>query len=84
MTKNPGRRRVDGTQELLRQRFGLTPSEASVAMLVADGLMYSEIAERLAISPHTVHTHIKEVHRKLEVHSNGRAAALIRGLGRVD
>lgn len=66
---------------MLRERFGLTPAEASIAMLVADGLMYAEIAERLAVSPHTVHTHIKEVHRKLDVHSNGRAAALIRELG---
>ena len=80
MTKKPEKRRADGTVELLRERFGLTLSEASVAMLVADGLMYAEIAERLAISPHTVHTHVKEVHRKLDVHSNGRAAALIREL----
>ena len=28
----------------------------------------------------TVHTHIKEIHKKLDVHSNGPAAALIRGL----
>ncbi len=78
MTTKPEKRRADGTTDLLRQRFGVTAAEASVAILVSEGLTYGEIAERLAISPHTVHTHVKEIHRKLDVHSNGRAAALIR------
>ena len=81
MPNKTDKQRAAGTADLLRERFRLTPAEASVAVLVADGLMYAEIAERLSISPHTVHTHVKEVHRKLDVHSNGRAAALIRGLG---
>jgi len=73
-------RRASGTAELVRARFGLTATETRVAVLVADGLMYAEIAEALSISPHTVHTHVKEIHRKLQVHSNGRAAVLIRNL----
>lgn len=78
------RRRAEGTSELLRERFGLTRAEAGVAVLVVDGLSYSEIGERLSISPHTVHTHVKEIHRKLDVHSNGRAAALIRRVEEMD
>jgi DNA-binding CsgD family transcriptional regulator len=69
------------TAALLRSQFALTAAEARVAVLIVDGLSYAEIAARLSISPHTVHTHVKEIHRKLNVHSNGRAAALIRGLG---
>ncbi len=65
----------------LRSRYGLTAAEIRVALILAEGLSYAEIARRLSISSHTVHTHIKEIHRKLEVHSNGRAAALIRSLG---
>jgi DNA-binding CsgD family transcriptional regulator len=72
--------RARGTAELLKRRFGLTTAETRVAIYVADGLSYAEIAEQLGISPHTVHTHVKEIHRKLEVHSNGRAGALIRDL----
>jgi DNA-binding CsgD family transcriptional regulator len=79
--------RSKGSQEgktsaanLMQSRFGLTPGEVRVAMLVSDGLSYADIAARLQISVHTVHTHIKEIHRKLGVHSNGRAAALIRKL----
>jgi DNA-binding CsgD family transcriptional regulator len=73
-------RRGKGTPGLLKARFGLTSAETRVALLVANGLSYAEIAGELGISSHTVHTHVKEIHRKLAVHSNGRAAALIRGL----
>ena len=68
----------------LRSRFGLTAAECRVALVLAEGLTYAEIAERLSISPHTVHTHIKQIHRKLGVHSNGRAAAVIRNFERRD
>jgi DNA-binding CsgD family transcriptional regulator len=68
------------TATLLRSRFGLTVTEARVAVLIVDGLTYAEIAARRSISPHTVHTHVKEIHRKLNVHTNARAAALIRDL----
>ena len=64
----------------LRARFGLTPAEIRVAVVLAEGLSYAEIAKRLAISVHTVHTHVKEIHQKLGVHTNGRAAAIIRRL----
>ena len=66
--------------EELRARFALTDGEIRVAVVLAEGLSYAEIAERLSVSIHTVHTHLKEIHRKLGVHSNGRAAALIRKL----
>ena len=64
----------------LRKRYGLTPAEIRVALILADGFSYAEIARRLSVSTHTVHTHIKEIHSKLGVPSNGRAAALIRSL----
>ena len=65
---------------VLHREYKLTPGESRVAILVADGFSYADIADRLRISVHTVHTHVKEIHRKLDVHSNGRAAALIRNL----
>lgn len=79
---HPASGRGTGTpSNRLRSRYGLTAAEIRVALILAEGLSYAEIAHRLSISSHTVHTHIKEIHRKLEVHSNGRAAALIRSLG---
>lgn len=71
---------AESRRERLRSKFGLTPGESRVALLVAEGLTYAEIADRLCISTHTVHTHVKEIHRKFDVHSNGRAAALIHSL----
>jgi len=62
----------------LRRRFSFTPSETTVALLIAEGLTYAEIAERLGVSYHTVHTHVKAIHTKARVSSNGRLQALLR------
>ena len=44
--------------------------------LVAEGLSNAEIARRLVVSTHTVHRHIANLMRKLEV--NSRTAAVSR------
>lgn len=51
----------------------LTPREADVVRLIARGCTYSQVAERLGVSAHTVATHIKNAYRKLEVHTAGAA-----------
>ena len=61
----------------LSERFGFTPMEAIVALALAEGLTYKEIARRYRISFHTVHTHVKALHEKARVSSNGRLLALI-------
>ena len=43
---------------------GLTPREAEILGLIADGLTNSEIAERLVISPTTVKSHINHLFAK--------------------
>ena len=55
---------------------GLTPRERDVLWLLAEGLRQAEIAERLAISPKTVASHIEHVLTKLGVHSRAEAVAL--------
>jgi DNA-binding CsgD family transcriptional regulator len=47
----------------------LTPRELDVLRLLAGGCSYCQVAARLGISPHTVVTHIKNLYRKLDVHS---------------
>ena len=47
----------------------LTPAEARVARLVVLGLTNRAVARRLAISPHTVDTHLRRVFGKLDVRS---------------
>jgi DNA-binding NarL/FixJ family response regulator len=56
----------------------LTPRELSVVRLLGSGFCYEQVAAELGISPHTVVTHIKNLYRKLEVHT--AAAAVMRAV----
>ena len=60
----------------------LTGREAEVLTLVASGLSDREIAERLVLSPHTVHRHVANVRTKLGLPTRAAAvaAAARRGL----
>jgi pimeloyl-ACP methyl ester carboxylesterase/DNA-binding CsgD family transcriptional regulator len=55
----------------------LSAREREVLALVADGLSDQEIAERLVLSPHTVHRHVANVRSKLR--QSSRAAAVAEG-----
>ena len=56
----------------------LTGREAEVLRLIARGCTYSQVADRLGMSAHTVASHIKNAYRKLEVHC--AAAAVMRAV----
>jgi DNA-binding NarL/FixJ family response regulator len=51
----------------------LTERETEILRLVAKGLSFETVSELLAISPHTVVTHVKKIYRKLAVNSRGEA-----------
>jgi DNA-binding CsgD family transcriptional regulator len=53
----------------------LTPRERDVLRLVAAGKSDADIARDLVLSPHTVHRHIANILRKLDLHSRAAAAA---------
>ncbi len=53
----------------------LTKRETEVLSQLCDGKSYKMIADALSISETTVHTHIKHIYRKLEVHSQTEAVA---------
>ena len=57
------------------QSVRLTTRETEILTLVGDGLSDGEIAERLVISPHTVHRHIANIRSKLNQPTRAGAAA---------
>ncbi|MFF1878176.1 response regulator [Leifsonia sp. NPDC058230] len=56
----------------------LTPREAEVLDLVAEGLSNGEISSRLFVSVATVKTHINSLFAKLDVRTRAQAIALVR------
>jgi DNA-binding CsgD family transcriptional regulator len=54
---------------LREERELLTPQEQRVAQLTTEGYSNDEIARRLCVTIHTVHTHLKRIYAKLEVRS---------------
>jgi DNA-binding CsgD family transcriptional regulator len=65
--------------ERLRDR-GLTPREAQVVQIVADGDTVAQAARKLGISSRTVEKHIQLAYDKLGVHNRACAANLVREL----
>ena len=59
----------------------LTPQQARVLRLVADGQSDRGIARTLGISPRTVHAHLQRTYRALDVTSRTEAVARLRALG---
>jgi DNA-binding CsgD family transcriptional regulator len=70
----PGGERVDLSARVggapavpTASRFGLSPRENSVLLVLAEGRTNREIAERLFISERTVKTHISNIFQKLDL-----------------
>jgi DNA-binding NarL/FixJ family response regulator len=54
----------------------LTPREREILELLAEGLRVKQIADRLALSPATVHTHVRNAIARMEVDTRTEAVAL--------
>jgi DNA-binding CsgD family transcriptional regulator len=54
----------------------LSDAQRKVLRLLLYGVSEKEVASALRISYHTVHTHLKEIHRRLGVRSRGELMAL--------
>jgi DNA-binding NarL/FixJ family response regulator len=58
-----------------RNDFNLSEREKEVLKYLVEGMSYKLIAESCFISPETVGGHIKNIYKKLQVHSKGEAVA---------
>jgi DNA-binding NarL/FixJ family response regulator len=51
----------------------LTSREREILTFLAQGFTYQNAAARLALSTHTIHSHIRNIYRKLQVNSRSEA-----------
>jgi len=65
---------AEGNPEAIAEA-GLSERELEVLKLIALGLSDREIADRLVLSPHTVHRHVANIRTKLRLPSRAAAAA---------
>ena len=61
--------------ERVDDQYLLSHRETEIVKEIENGLTYKDIAAKLGISPHTVHTHIKNIYEKL--HAKDRPEALV-------
>jgi len=62
----------------------LTVREAEILTLVSRGLSAREVAERIGLSVHTVNTHLRSCHAKLDAKNRQQAVNRARGFGQID
>lgn len=61
--------------EAVDEQYVLSHREREIVKEIENGLTYKDIAAKFSISPHTVHTHIKNIYEKL--HAKDRQSALV-------
>lgn len=71
---------ADASPAALQQRFALTPREAEVLSLVAQGRSNPDIASSLFVGVATVKTHINTLFSKLGVETRAQAIARVFGV----
>jgi DNA-binding NarL/FixJ family response regulator len=64
--------RSSATEQMVAE---LSPRESEVLALLAQGYLYKEIADAIAISVPTVNTYIRRIYEKLQVRSRSQAVA---------
>jgi DNA-binding NarL/FixJ family response regulator len=55
----------------------LTAREREILDFLVEGFLYKEIADKLQVSGHTVHFHIRNIYQKLHVRSRAQAVAKV-------
>lgn len=64
----------------LALRYGLTPRETTILNMLAEGKSNTEIQNSLVLSKDTVKSHIRNIYKKLDIHSRPNLYRLINNL----
>jgi len=80
-TEDGTSRRASGAREKEKQTNGLTERQTEVLRLVAQGLTYREVGERLALSERTVRFHMTEIISRLHLQNRNQVLAYASQLG---
>jgi DNA-binding CsgD family transcriptional regulator len=75
---------TSGKRRSAAAAVGLTGRETAVLQLLSEGRTADAIARRLGISPRTVHNHLANIYRKLDVADRMRAVLIAQALGLID
>lgn len=78
MIRDP-ERKSEASQEIMRNLFDLTPAEASLALLLANGLTLEEASEELNIRKNTARAHLRSIFSKTGVTRQTMLVRLILG-----
>lgn len=57
-------------------KYKLTPREVETLQCMCEGMTYKDIAKKMFISPHTSGNHIRNIYKKLHVHSAAEAVSI--------
>ncbi len=71
--RNANQHSLAPDESLKKQAPKLTKRETEVLQCITKGYTYHEVANILGMSHNTITSHIKNIYRKLEVHSRGEA-----------
>lgn len=74
----PSSRLLKADWLLIAQELGLSPRQLEIVRCLVDGLDEATAADRLGISPHTVHAHMNRLFLKLRV--NSRCELVVKAL----
>lgn len=72
---------IDALAELAGDAWGLTPRERAVLPGLLRGRSVAWVAQSLTVSKNTVHTHVRNIYQKADVHSQEELIDAAEGLG---
>jgi len=77
--RDPEQKSMASSREMIQQLFEFTPSEASVAILLADGMTLDEAADKLGIRKNTARAHLRSIFSKTGVKRQTSLVRLLLG-----